>query len=343
MNRCTETRHSASCKHMPTLPFIYGAKSILSSDISGINITVSDIDEASSRLQHLLSLNTFGHKIELRKIASDQALDLLDGRAQPPLTALAIYDQLLDTWVASLPGDIPVRVRQQKELLARRMAVELMLSIFRIRRSEDPSRPVDPHSVPSQDIAISLPTLPSRPQPSQAPSSQSSYPMSSISEEPVVPGSSPPASEPLKRLAEHLHVDKRMEAVPPSVAGVLTHWEIGSDPRAYDWEAAESGLGEDAEMDHEQSQERREKRRRRRERLEKRQQRENNMFRAQTSSQPHFARSSPGPAVVVESSQPQAQSQSQTFSGLFIQSQVEAGRYGSRPAKKKGKGRVSGF
>jgi RNA polymerase I-specific transcription initiation factor RRN6 len=156
--------------------------------------------------------------------------------------------------------------------------------------------------------------------------------------------------------------------IPPNVSKLLSHWQPGIDPSTYDWEATERVL--QTETPDETSQELREKERKKKERREKRQRREDELLRAksQTSSQsifaqPAFPRSSPGPmfggmasssqAPIPMSSQQPSQSQSQGgvsggFGGVYSvvpQSQVEPGRFGGRPdkKKKKGKSRVSGF
>lgn len=103
----------------------------------------------------------------------------------------------------------------------------------------------------------------------------------------------------------------------------------------------------------EASQKERKKERKRRERREKRQQREDELMRPAAVSQPiTFSRSSPGPMLggMGGSSQmpshSQGESQLSTQNGGFMipQSQVEQGRFGGRPEKKKRKkGRISGF
>jgi RNA polymerase I-specific transcription initiation factor RRN6 len=142
------------------------------------------------------------------------------------------------------------------------------------------------------------------------------------------------------------------------VAQGLAHWQLGSDPHAYDWASLERAL-QSKDLD-EESQLQREKERKKRERREKRQQRENELMKAKLEltrsnavSQPTaFPRSSPGPMLggMGNSSQVSSQSQSQIqvppHGGSFMmpQSQVERGKFGGKlDKKKKKKGRISGF
>jgi RNA polymerase I-specific transcription initiation factor RRN6 len=146
--------------------------------------------------------------------------------------------------------------------------------------------------------------------------------------------------------------------VPPNISNILTHWKLGADPHEYDWAATERILNEEVTSDDEAGQKDKERLKRKAERLLKRQKRELERERKQAESQPLFGRdiggmrSSPGPALATgiglsSQTQSQSQSQSQGF-GTFdaVQSQLEPGRHGGRPVKKKkvrGKGRISGF
>ncbi|KAJ4334324.1 hypothetical protein N0V87_006976 [Didymella glomerata] len=198
-----------------------------------------------------------------------------------------------------------------------------------------------------------------------------------------VPPSSPLFPEPLKpstgdllsRLRKHLKVEddpsRTQIVLPPSVSELLSHWQPGTDPSTYDWEATERAIRPDA--DDEETQKQREEERKKKERRERRQRREDERLRAkiQASSQsaftqPAFPRSSPGPSFggmaassqvpVPTSSQipSHVHSQGAAFGGfggfggmnsMVPQSQVEPGKFGGRPdkKKKKGKSRVSGF
>jgi RNA polymerase I-specific transcription initiation factor RRN6 len=146
--------------------------------------------------------------------------------------------------------------------------------------------------------------------------------------------------------------------IPSTVTQHLAHWTLGSHPGTYDWLATENALEPEEELD-EESQQQREKERKKRERRERRQQRENELMKAKAESQlTMFPRSSPGPSFGNMASSSQVPSQTHgsiplsqgAFGGLggrnmiVPQSQVESGKFGGRPdKKKKKKGRIVGF
>jgi RNA polymerase I-specific transcription initiation factor RRN6 len=191
--------------------------------------------------------------------------------------------------------------------------------------------------------------------------------------------------DPLARLGKYLKLrddggPPPQTNFPPSVTQLLSHWQSGVDPSTYDWEAIERA--DRVENLDETTQQRIEKARKKKERRERRQQRENELAQSKPSSQPFakpqlpsqpfvhlqpssqlatflkpatFPQSSPGPMLGSSIQRPYTQiplpgtafgSQSEEFpSTLAAQSQVEPGRFGGRPdkKKKKKKNRVSGF
>jgi len=161
----------------------------------------------------------------------------------------------------------------------------------------------------------------------------------------------PASSDPLSRLSKYLQTSKDPVIIPPNVSQSLAHWELGKDPRVYNWVSMERTLRAE-ELD-EESQQQREKERKKKERREKRQQRENELMRAKTASQLNaYPRSSPGPMLGGMGSSSQVPSQSQSQSQIPFQtggfmmpkSQVERGKFGGKlDKKKKKKGRISGF
>jgi RNA polymerase I-specific transcription initiation factor RRN6 len=215
---------------------------------------------------------------------------------------------------------------------------------------------------------------------SQPPSSE---PLSLLQPQPSLPPLSTPISsqtqmssqslppprhdiaDPLARLSKHLKFKEDATPtlpIPENVNKLLAHWQPGVDPCLYDWRASERADRVN-EID-ESSQKELEKARKRKARREKKQKRENELMQSKPSSQPFtfvqppvFPRSSPGPLLgPMGSSQAPSQpfvhvpfpgtgSQSQQGFGPFVaQSQVEPGKFGGRPEKKKKKkGRVSGF
>ncbi|KAH6614292.1 RNA polymerase I-specific transcription initiation factor RRN6-like protein [Boeremia exigua] len=324
------------------------------------SVLVSDVDEGSAKVDRLFADDGPQNTHSLRPIASTAVLRL-------PETEHAsisdLYDTILRDWIAPLPKEIPVPVRQAKERLARRIAAEVTLAGAQLTVKEEE------HSAMVPGQSLSLPILPSNPPDLLPTPPQSSVPPSSPSL-PEYP--QPPTSDPLSRLRKHLKINDDSATPPiiiaPSVSELLSHWQPGTDPSIYDWEATERTLR--PEMLDEESQELRERERKKKERREKRQKREDELMRAksQTTTLPTFARpaiprSSPGPTFggMAASSQvampassqvsSQVQGQGGGFGGfggvnsMVPQSQVEPGRFGGRPdkKKKKGKSRVSGF
>jgi RNA polymerase I-specific transcription initiation factor RRN6 len=351
---------------------------------AGHMITVLDIDESSSRLYDLCTHERHPKPVELRYIASPQALHFLtSNHDEHDLTMSFLYDTFLQYWIAPLPVNIPTRVRQSKEKLARRIAAEVLLASMRIRHAEPyPStEQTDGSQVGmSWESGSALPTLPSvreesGPDDIEIASSQPWWPSSQLL--PAAPSpstlstpnhsstlstlsSSIPSrpSNPITRLSQHLKINNPPPEIRQGVGKVLAHWTPGSDPSTYDWEATTQSL--DQEED-EESQQQREKAKRKQERLKKRQRREEEIARGRggMESQPPYAleqlsmsqipRRSPGPGIggmgEFDTGKVGGSSQSHSQGMPFIQSQVEPGRHGGRPVKKKKKlkVRVSGF
>ncbi|KAI4636389.1 hypothetical protein J4E83_001344 [Alternaria metachromatica] len=329
---------------------------------------VADIDEASSNFQELFSSPNGQDTVDVQRIAAMRVLGLTD---DSDLTISDAYDSILQTWVASMPPDMPIRVRQRQEILARRIATELLFSSTCIRDDRIQVPTVSIQRGQSQDSAVALPILPARPkeatfnftsrysafQPLPTPPYSSippsSLPPSSVygSSPPEIPSMEPASSDPLSRLSKYLQTSKDPVIIPPTVSQSLAHWELGKDPHVYNWVSMERTLRAE-ELD-EESQQQREKERKKKERREKRQQRENELMRAKTASQLNaYPRSSPGPTLggIGSSSQVPSQSQSQsqvpfqTGGFMMPQSQVERGKFGGKlDKKKKKKGRISGF
>ncbi|KAI4913679.1 hypothetical protein J4E90_005399 [Alternaria incomplexa] len=329
---------------------------------------VADIDEASSNFQELFSSPNGQDTVDVQLIAAMRVLGLTD---DGDLTISDAYDSILQTWVAPMPPDMPIRVRQRQELLARRIATELMFSSTCIRDDRIQVPAVSIQRGQSQDSAVALPILPARPkeatsnftsrysasQPLPTPPYSSippsSLPPSSVygSSPPEIPSMEPASSDPLSRLSKYLQTSKDPVIIPPNVSQSLAHWELGKDPRVYNWVSMERTLRAE-ELD-EESQQQREKERKKKERREKRQQRENELMRAKTASQLNaYPRSSPGPMLGGMGSSSQVPSQSQSQSQIPFQtggfmmpkSQVERGKFGGKlDKKKKKKGRISGF
>lgn len=335
-------------------------------EVAGTNIKVSDVDDASCKLQDLFSAVSHQDLIRLQRIASGPALRLdIDGQQEQP-TISFLYDMILQNWIAPLPANISFRVRQKKERLARRVAAEVILASTRLRPLERLASQSESEMVPSEGTGVPSAARPSNmgidvvedatsEHSSQALPLRPSFPLSSQlqSSSPVSEPPHTPTSNPLTRLSKHLRIDKPLEiSIPANINQLLAHWRPGTDPSTYDWEATERLFQPDEDEENTEAQ--REKARRKRERREKRQRREEELFRGRTTmGPPQFPRSSPGPMlggikgsqdIGLSSSSQIPASQSQGLGGFVIQSQVEPGRHGGRPPiKKKKKTRMSGF
>lgn len=334
-------------------------------DFAGANIEVSDVDEASTLLHDLMTLRNQDSLAEAQRIATPRILHLTEDEDS---TVSTLYDTMLQSWVAPLPPDVPIRVRQRKERLARRIATEVMLASTRIRMQDTQALDQPYQLRPSQDSGVSLPILPSRPapgspaRPSQVLFRQSSLPtLSQLQSSPLPPFSTPSTPmNPLDHLRTHLNIREEGTVGPTnlssSVNQVLAHWQPGTDPNAYDWALTEQARYSKNLED--LSQKNTEKARKKKERRAKKQMREDDLMRSQPSSQPFVfrqpaavIRSSPGPALASSSqvpSQPSTQPRFQdtgfqSQAGVQPQSQIEPGRFGGRLDKKKKKKRVGGF
>lgn len=322
----------------------------------GLKVNVPDVDRASTQLCDLFSLEHQQDNVEIERIAPAHVLALIGNEET---TISAIYDSVLQNWIGSLPQDVPIRVRQHKERLSRRIAAEIMLASTRIRQKE---LAMESQSLQSHDNRVTLPILPSISINRDQPQWSSSRPPSSIlnlsskSQSSLVTPSftRPTPSDPLARLGKYLHINHPSLDIPQNVNQLLAHWQPGTDPHTYDWDATECTLGPERLVEFSEEQD--EKMRKRQERRQKRQRREDEAMRAKVVSQfsigaaaAMFPRSSPGPTFGSSSQFPlSSQIASQGGFGGFggiAQSQAEPGRFGGRPEKKKkkGKGRVSGF
>ncbi|KAF1919926.1 RNA polymerase I-specific transcription-initiation factor-domain-containing protein [Ampelomyces quisqualis] len=302
-------------------------------DFAGMEIDVPDVDEASSSLQDLLLSAGQDGTRELLRIAAVSLLHLGDDEQ---ITLASLYDSILQSWVAPLPREISLRIRQRKERMARRIAAEIMLACTRVNHRE--AEPASNLSKPgwSQDSGVSVPILSSQPLESSPVARPSSQPLPTSRrlqpelQSPLSQTSGPSSSQarsyqptfftladPLVRLSKHLKLKEDAEpqsTIPDSVHQVLRHWDPGADPSNYDWTAAEHA--DHVEAIDENSQQQLEKARRRKVRREKKQRKEDELAQVQPSSQPFafakptsFPRSSPGPMLGGIGSSSQAPSQ----------------------------------
>ena len=297
---------------------------------NGTSVNVSDVDETSTKLQELHFSESPSRANGAQWLASPSVLGLTDGEES---SISNLYDNILQHWVAPLPAHIPTRVRQHKERLTRRLAAEIILASSCLKARDPEGQDTDKQVISTRDDNLSLPVLPSRPidssqtQMSGATLMQSSFPSSlptihsSPPPEPSGAALPPTMSDPLTRLKMHLQFRETSAArteLLPAINQVLTHWELGVDPRKYDFSASNTAQerAEDEQLNQEQQIKNQKKMLKR---AERRKQREASRNQVQSTSQPAiFPRSSPGPAFPSSQVQPQIQVQSQTqaqFSG----------------------------
>ncbi|KAF2027666.1 hypothetical protein EK21DRAFT_102370 [Setomelanomma holmii] len=341
-------------------------------EFAGMRIDVADIDEASTLLHELASIITNNESVELHRVTIGQQSQVESDEDEP--TIVDLYDRILQSWIASLPPDVSLRVRQRKERLARRIASEVILAGMRVRPQDSQAGAVEVPPGFSQDSAISMPILTSQPvasisqvqdtahdfysplspsafsqpSPSQSPQSHSSFPSSAQPQElPSSPLQRSTPADPVARLSKYFRFkdDTQPSApLPASITQLLSHWKVGTDPSSYGWEAIERA--DRAEQLDAPSQQQLEKAQKRKERRSRKQRREDDLAHSQPSSQPFiftkpttFPRSSPGPVLGGMGSSSQTGLSSQSQGPMGAQSQVEPGRFGGRPDKKKKKKR----
>ncbi|KAF2816439.1 uncharacterized protein BDZ99DRAFT_407237 [Mytilinidion resinicola] len=347
-------------------------------------IQVADIDAISSKFDELFQATLRKNEPDQPQLEIRTAPWLLKNMAPDSnagLSIASVYDELLRTYIAPLPRNIPIRIRQVKERVARLISTEVLLASSRLRIVDSPpSKPEDSQPKSQETAGFALPVRPSgkgKEKESEPPSwntrPSSSNPISSLPTPETTPSvasgstftssSQGSGDNPITRLRQHVQITKpqRLTQSEHSAGSqVLLHWRnhFGQDPANYDWEATTKAIRETMSINEDEgmSEPQRARIRRKAERHLKRQRRETAVADA-ASSMPPFStsesqpfatsesvplRSSPGPFRQDHSQSTQANSQP------ALASQVERGVFGGRPeakkAKKKNKGgKLPGF
>ena len=337
------------------------------SSIANTDISVVDIDKAAADFTDFLgdieriasgedkNADDEGKQLHISNLLTPSIMTALGLRE--PFQLSDVYDSLIEAWIAPLPSSIPGRTRIALEKVVRDVVMQISLSSYNVRISQGPtvdkqdahrdrtdSRP--PFILPvrrrvsvtnlgkqKEHVATSSPALGSSqssggdlslppPAPLTSKSMQSNGgPASSLVE------SEDMASLRLKALASL----KPQPALPTRMLNLLDQWDLGADPAAYDWEAAQQAfnIGEESEDEARTKQRQYVEKRRMKQRLDM----------SMPSSQP--------PPKRVAGSQPQSahdtQGSSQQTQDMVIQSQVEPGRFGGRSNQVKGPRRKRGF
>lgn len=166
------------------------------------------------------------------------------------LDFIRTYDHLVEEWVTSVSHDIPRFTCVMKERVVRGIALDLLLSRL-LRISNTPSSKDGPQKVKatdetpipdrgpmsSQSLSMALPS-------SQLPSSQMTATGAKSTEGP----SSNPAMESMTPSYSALSAFTTFKPPRPmarNVANLLSHWKLGADPSAYEWEKTSHILEEE--------------------------------------------------------------------------------------------------
>lgn len=330
----------------------------LLSEIFDDQVLVPDIDQAAAEFKDMV-LSKTEHGEELEDI--DQMLRLarigystLGFGPGSDMDLMAVYDNIVAHWLTPLSQTVPGRVRLVKEQLARRIAAGICLASHVLRQT-----PVKPYEETMQETqateeAYSFPqsSLPT-PSPTATPSLTT---VTSLSSHP-----STLASPEFARLQRYttFSPDKPTPApLPKGLSNTLAHWGLGSDPEQYDWLAVQREQEKRAEEeDDDLTPKERARLKRRAEKLLAKQRRESkkavdmNLANSQvpgivSASQPAFMTPSRSEAPNVPHSARAASqgtqllASSQAAPNMFT-SQIQPGKFGGKPAKKKR--RVVGF
>ena len=304
--------------------------------------------------------NDEGKRLHISNVLTQSLMTALGLRE--PFQLSDVYDSLIKAWIAPLPSSILGRTRIALEKILRDLVMQISFSSYNVRMNQvstvdkqgahgdrTDSRP--PFTLPvrrrvsvtnleknKEPVATSSLALGSshasegdlslRPSPPPAQLiSESMQPQRKGGPASSLVESEDIASLRLKALASL----KPQPALPTRMSNLLNQWDLGADPAAYDWEAAQQAfnIGEESEDEAQTKQHRRVEKRRMQQRPDM----------TMPSSQPPPKRAS--------GSQPQSahetQGSSQQTQDMVIQSQVEPGRFGGRSDQVKRPKRKKGF
>jgi RNA polymerase I-specific transcription initiation factor RRN6 len=338
----------------------------LLSELCDKPIQISDIDYSAAEFNDLVTqsmdpssdVDDGETSLLLSRIASNAALNIGLGDATD---LVAVYDNIIARWLIPLSHDVPGRVRLVKEQLVRRVAAQVCLASYVLRH--EPVKPAEEETQTLESQAsggasfshpyFSQSSLPT-PSPTATPSLTTATSLSSHPSTLEIP-----EYERLQRYTTFASRKSTPGTLPKALTNTLAHWTIGGNPDDYDWLATQREQERRAEEDDEDlTPKERARLKRRAERLLFKQRREALKASAMaiassqapgiiSASQPTFATSSRSEApndtqnargVASQGITMLASSQAQP--SIFA-SQVQPGRFGGKPAKKKR--RVVGF
>ncbi|KAJ5086310.1 hypothetical protein NUU61_007617 [Penicillium alfredii] len=165
------------------------------------------------------------------------------------LDLLEVYDRLVNEWVASLSHDMPARSRTMKAKAVRGIATDLILSrlirISTISGDESPRAVVQANEDrPLEEPVVGQKTTADQPS-SQISASQATFLAEhrpETSDDRATDGSTPLYSS-LASFASF----KAPRSTPRNVTNLLSHWQLGADPAAYQWQRTTQMLDEEAQ------------------------------------------------------------------------------------------------
>ncbi|KAL1306747.1 hypothetical protein AAFC00_005412 [Neodothiora populina] len=345
------------------------------SDLCRCEIFVDDLDEAYSRFNRILAgTEDTGHDSNLEmsdpnslenmrtepKVLADASVLGLPVDSESRVDLMDTYYSMIHQWLTSLSTRVPGRVRLAKEQLARRIAAEVCLAAYGLKKIAHEPVTDDTDFFPEMSSRHSYPTDGSF-------DSQRSLPTPSPTATPSLTTATSLSSHPstlacpeFQRLQQYAWFDPEKTApapLPKGLAKKLAHWSLGEKPDNYDWLAVQKQQEKRAEEEDEDlTPKERARLKKRAEKHLRKQRRESQKARTMnlgssqapeifSASQPamalptvrQFGAASQGAALL--SSQV---TQTQTQAPQFPASQIEPGRFGGRatPARKKRKRNV---
>ncbi|EER37681.1 conserved hypothetical protein [Histoplasma capsulatum H143] len=185
-----------------------------------------------------------------------------------PANITSLYDSLVRDWLFPLPGDFPNKIRMAKEKIIRNIVMQLVLSrMVLIRRLsseiDDPESGRNPETAEGEFSRFHLhssilwsnqepiihsqkPTITITPSAGQTELDTASF---------FLPSSQPTATStattttPYATLRLYTSLKQPNQPhIPRRIAEILSHWKPGTDPSAYNWQAAVRTLHDEKQL-----------------------------------------------------------------------------------------------
>ncbi|KAG5292773.1 RNA polymerase I-specific transcription-initiation factor [Histoplasma ohiense] len=185
-----------------------------------------------------------------------------------PANITSLYDSLVRDWLFPLPGDFPNKIRMAKEKIIRNIVMQLVLSrMVLIRRLsseiDDPESGRNPETAEGDLSRFHLhsstlwsnqepilhsqnPTITITPSAGQTELDTASF---------FLPSSQPTATStatsttPYTTLRLYTSLKQPNQPhIPRRIAEILSHWKLGTDPSAYNWQAAVRTLHDEKQL-----------------------------------------------------------------------------------------------